>query len=304
MKSVPNLLSVGALTYDTLFRFDELPSKPGKYLPTEALQSAAGMAASAATGAKRHGANVSLWASVGNDSVGQVLIDDMRAEGIDCSHIRRVESGRSAIATILIDGKGERMIVPYYDPQITSDPPHSNIAFNEFDVILADARWPGAAALALAGARQAGIPGIFDADVAPPVVLHRLLPLASHIVASLPACQILFGPEVDSAEATHRLAETYKVFCAVTDGSKGTLACMPGSPANHIPAYKIKAVDTLAAGDIFHGVFAACLGEKLDEIKAIEISSAAAAVKCMRFGGRLGAPTRDETFSFIRAMQK
>ncbi|HEV7283484.1 MAG TPA: sugar kinase, partial [Kaistia sp.] len=71
MASVPRILSVGALTQDTIYRLEELPRGPGKFIPIEAVQNAAGMASSAATAAKRQGADVALWASVGDDSLGQ-----------------------------------------------------------------------------------------------------------------------------------------------------------------------------------------------------------------------------------------
>jgi len=299
MRATPSLLSVGALTYDTIYALDQLPWRPGKYLPTNVVQTAAGMASSAATGAARHGARVSLWATVGDDNVGDMLIRDMQQEGIDCSLVRKVSGGRSAIATILIDEAGERLIVPYYDPMTHAPPNIIHVDLSGFDVVLVDTRWPDASSKALFAARRAGIPGILDADVTSPEILNKLLPLASHIVASLPAAEILFGKCVTATAAVEQLADRYKVFCAVTDGSSGTVARAPDLPLTHIPAYPVKPVDTLAAGDIFHGVFAATLAETCDPIEAIEIASAAAAIKCLRFGGRLGAPRRTETFEFI-----
>jgi sulfofructose kinase len=299
MRATSALLSVGALTYDTIYALDRLPCRPGKYLPTNVVQTAAGMASSAATGAARHGARVSLWATVGNDSVGDILIRDMQQEGIDCSLVRKVSGGRSAIATILVDEVGERLIVPYYDPITHAPPDDFQVDLVGFDVVLVDTRWPGASCMALTAARQAGISGILDADVASPEILDRLLPLASHIVASLPAAEILFGKGVTATAAVEQLVDRYQVFCAVTNGSSGTVARAPDLSLIRIPAYPIKPVDTLAAGDIFHGVFAVTLAETRDPIEAIEIASAAAAIKCLRFGGRLGAPRRTETFEFI-----
>ncbi|TGR73239.1 sugar kinase, partial [Mesorhizobium sp. M1C.F.Ca.ET.189.01.1.1] len=112
-------------------------------------------------------------------------------EGVDCSHVRRVSGARSALASILVDAHGERIIVPFYDTRAQADPealPFPDIT--AFDAVLADVRWPGAAALALNAARVAGRPAILDADIAPLAVLEQLLPLASHIVASEPAVRI------------------------------------------------------------------------------------------------------------------
>lgn len=299
--TAPRLLCVGALTYDTILRLDVLPSGAGKFLPSEAVQIAAGMAASAAASASRQGGQVWLWASVGDDAVGHDVIGQMEAERVDCSLVRRVEGGRSAIATILVDAAGERMIVPFYDAVTQADPDRLPSAdFSRFDAVLVDVRWPGAAALALAKAREYGIPAVLDADVASRPVLDRLLPLASHVVASLPAARILCGPEISADSAVAILGERTGAFVAVTDGANGTAFRHPGSNVRHLPSPRVEAVDTLAAGDVFHGTFALGLAEGWDEERAIAVASAAAALKCLRFGGRLGAPTRAETLAFMQ----
>ncbi|MES0033696.1 PfkB family carbohydrate kinase [Mesorhizobium sp. M0046] len=299
--TAPRLLCVGALTYDTILRLDVLPSGAGKFLPSEAVQIAAGMAASAAASASRQGGQVWLWASVGDDAVGRDVIGQMEAERVDCSLVRRVEGGRSAIATILVDAAGERMIVPFYDAVTQADPDRLPSAdFSCFDAVLVDVRWPGAAALALAKAREYGIPAVLDADVASRPVLDLLLPLASHVVASLPAVRILCGPEISAGSAVAILGERTGAFMAVTDGANGTAFRHPGSNVRHLPSPRVEAVDTLAAGDVFHGTFALGLAEGWDEERTIAVASAAAALKCLRFGGRLGAPTRAETLAFMQ----
>ncbi|HHY49623.1 MAG TPA: sugar kinase, partial [Alphaproteobacteria bacterium] len=68
----------------------------------------------------------------------------------------------------------------------------------------------------------------------------------------------------------------------------------PAGAVRHVPALPVEAVDTLAAGDVFHGAFAVGLLEGWPPARIIRFASAAAAIKCTRFGGRLGAPTRAE----------
>ncbi|RWG02863.1 PfkB family carbohydrate kinase, partial [Mesorhizobium sp.] len=188
------LLSVGAFTLDTILRLETLPAHQGKFIASDGVQIASGMATSAACAAHRLGADVSLWASAGDDAVGDRLIAEIEAEGVDCSLVRRVAGARSALAAILVDAHGERIIVPFYDSRAQADPDTLPLAeLSAFDAVLVDVRWPGAAALALAATRDAGRPAILDADTAPVDVLERLLPLASHIVASEPAARIVCG---------------------------------------------------------------------------------------------------------------
>jgi len=296
------LLCVGALTHDSIYRLSALPTTPGKFIPEEAVQTAAGMASSAATAAARQGGAVTLWASAGDDPIGAELIAELAAEGIDCSFVRRVPGGRSAIAAILVDREGERIIVPYYDPKTQADPEALPFPMERFDAVLTDVRWPGAAALALSGGRSAGIPAILDADVAPRAVLERLMPLATHIVASKPAAAIWLGNEVGAEAAASAIADEFDALVAVTDGSAGTVWFDRSvGRVRHVPSPKVEAVDTLAAGDVFHGCFALRVAEGRDVEAAIAHASAAAALKCLRFGGRLGAPTRAETEAFMEA---
>ncbi|UVK41932.1 sugar kinase [Mesorhizobium sp. AR07] len=297
------LLSVGALTLDTVLRVETLPVHQGKFIASDGVQIASGMAASAACAALRLGAEMSLWASAGDDPVGDQLIAGIEAEGVDCSFVRRVRGARSALASILVDAHGERIIVPFYDRLAQADPQALPVAdLSAFDAVLVDVRWPGAAALALSAARAIGRPAILDADTASRDVLERLLPLASHIVASEPAARILCGAELDPRQACEALARRSDAFVAVTGGAAGTwwFDRATGS-SRHVAAPKIKAVDTLAAGDVFHGAFAVAMAEAMPVEQALRFASAAAALKCLRFGGRLGAPDRAETLAMVAA---
>src|SRR5438445_502639 len=116
------LLSVGALTLDTILRIETLPTHQGKFIASDGVQIASGMATSAACAAHRLGADVSLWASAGDDPIGDQLIAGVEAEGVDCTYVRRVSGARSALASILVDAHGERIIVPFYDTRAQTDP--------------------------------------------------------------------------------------------------------------------------------------------------------------------------------------
>jgi len=303
MAKPPKLLSVGALTLDTILRVETLPTHQGKFIAADGVQIASGMATSAACAAHRLGADVSLWASAGDDAVGDQLVAGIEAEGVDCSYVRHVSGARSALASILIDAHGERIIVPFYDRLAQTDPealPFADIT--AFDAVLVDVRWPGAATLALKAAHAANRPAILDADTAPLAVLEQLLPLASHIVASEPAVRIICGHALDLETACTDMASRTDAFVAITGGAAGTWWFdREAGSSRHVAAPKIKAVDTLAAGDVFHGAFAVGLAEAMPVEQALRFASAAAALKCQRFGGRLGAPDRAETLAMVAA---
>lgn len=297
------VLCVGALTLDTIFRLPELPHGPGKFIPTDAVQNATGMASSQAASIARLGGAVALWASVGDDLVGARLIAELEAEGVDCAHVRRVSGAASAYATILVDRHGERIVVPRYEPELTATPhamPPINAAF--YGAVMTDVRWPAAAAMALEAARGAGIPAILDLDTGPRDVLEQLAPLATHIVASEPGAALLAGGD-SAADNTALLAERYGAAVAVTAGERGCYWFdRHAMGVRHLPGYAVLAVDTLAAGDVFHAGFALALVEGHGMAHCLQVGAAAAAIKCTRFGGRLGAPSRAEVEALLTAV--
>lgn len=290
------VLCVGALTFDTIFLLDRLPETTGKIIPIDAVEVAEGMAAAQAATIVRLGGKAALWASAGDDVTGDRLVRDISAAGVDTALVRRLAGRRSGFSSILMDRTGQTIIVPRYDPEIMA-PPAAAPDVGGFAAVMVDVRWPGAARLALIAARDAGIPGILDADMAAPEILEDLFPLASHVVSSESAARVLAGgsgPE----EAARRLGERHPGFVAVTAGAEGCW-WRDGAKFRHTPAPRITAVDTLAAGDVFHAAFALLLVEGREMAEIIRFSSAAAAIKCTRFGGRLGAPTRPEIEAFL-----
>lgn len=286
----PTVLCVGALALDTIFRVDELPTTAGKYLPLEAVEVAQAMATAQAATIVRLGGRARLWASCGDDAVGDRLLRELGEAGIDLA-VRRVAGARSGFATILVDRAGERIVVPFYDPAIRT-PPQALPRVDDVAAVSVDVRWPDAAEMALRAARDRGIPGVLDLERAPDDVLARLLPLASHVIASEAGAQQLTGMTPEPAAAA--ISARCKGFVAVTAGEDGVFW-----PGGRQPAFAVEAVDTLAAGDVFHGAFALGLAEGWDEPRAIRFASAAAAIKCTRFGGRLGAPTRQEVEALL-----
>ena len=285
---------------DTIYRMDELPTRPGKYLPLDATQIAEGMASSAATAISRLGGGVSLLSSVGDDLTGTAALAAMAAEGVDCSPTKVTPGVPSATAAVLVDRSGERIIVPYYHPRLWDDPRlPDGLAQGDFGAVLVDVRWPDAAELALRSAALAGAFGVLDADVAALHILERLSPLASHIVASEPGARLLTGL-ADPAAAALALADRFGAMVVVTAGEKGSFwVDADRDRVTVTPAFEVEAVDTTAAGDVFHGAFALGLVEGMTGETLIRFASAAAAVKCTRFGGRLGAPTRAEVEAML-----
>ena len=294
--SKTHILCVGAAVLDTIFKLEHIPSGQGKFLPSEMMQVAEGMAASAAYAVAQMGGRVTLWSAVGSDAAGNQIRSDLSDAGIETGSILTVQGARSALSSILVDPQGERMIIPFYDAALHGDiSAFADEAMSQFDAVLVDVRWPTLAFDALTRAKNSGIPAILDGDVAPVETLLHLGSAATHIIFSEPAAKSLSG----ESEGTAMLIALRKLFpstfLSVTFGDKGSYWLETDSDAvDYHTTLHVDAVDTLAAGDVFHGTFAQGLAEGLPTLNIIRLASAAAAIKCTKFGGRLGTPNREE----------
>ena len=81
-------------------------------------------------------------------------------------------------------------------------------------------------------------------------------------------------------------------------GGEG-VAWLEGATLHRMPAFRVRAIDTLGAGDVFHGALALALGEGSEWEQALQFASAAAAAKCSRPSGRGSFPTRDEVIALM-----
>lgn len=290
------VLCVGAAVLDTIFRVHELPRGEGKILPTAMVQIAEGMASSAAYAVVRLGGAAMLWGAVGKDEIGDRIRRDLQRDGIDVSEMTVVEGAPSALSTILVDDRGDRLILPFYDMRLHANPPAVTKAHIErFDAVLVDVRWPALAYEVLKTAREVGIPAILDGDVASAEVLERLAQMADHIIFSEPAARSLFDCG-DPGKLVRTLSERFpQALVCVTFGAGGAYWQDLAQPVlYHQPALLVVPVDTLAAGDAFHGAFALGIAEGLDVAAAVQLGSVTAALKCTVFGGRIGMPSRGE----------
>jgi sugar/nucleoside kinase (ribokinase family) len=181
----PLLIAVGGICTTTLYRVPAVPAVPGKVLATDVAEVVDGMAVSAACAFVRLGGQGAVWGRVGDDPRGVGMRRELAAAGLDVSAVRSVPGGTSSIAVSIIDARGDRLVVPYHDASLDAAAdwlPLERIASADF--VHVDTRWPEGAAAALAAARAAGVPGMLDADIAPPDILARLVPLSSHAVFS------------------------------------------------------------------------------------------------------------------------
>ncbi len=137
---------------------------------------------------------------------------------------------------------------------------------------------------------------VLDAD-RPTQVSDELFRIATHVVFSSECLRATTGLD-DLGAALSRIAEVTGAFLAVTNGPDDVL-WLEGRALRRSPVFAVAAVDTLGAGDVFHGAFTLALAEGRDLAGAMRFAAAAAGLKCTRVGGSAGAPTRDEVEALL-----
>ena len=300
-RAVPRILCAGIAVHDHLYRLDRFPLPGTKTRARQFVATGGGCAANAAVAIVRLGGAAALAAPLGGpageDAIGDWIVANLIREGVDCAHVVRVSPARSPISAILVDASGERLIVNDRDERLSNAmPADPDGAVADHDALLVDNRFAEFVLPLCLAARERGIPVVLDGD-RPTRASDRLLQICTHLVFAADGLRATAGcDELD--RALQSIGQSTEAFVAVTDGPRGTLWLEHGQ-LRRSAAHPVEVVDTLGAGDVFHGAFALALAERRAAADALAFAAAAAAVKCTRFGGIDGAPTRPETEEFL-----
>ena len=290
-----SVLCVGHAVQDFVFSVPSIPTTPAKHRATAFASMGGGPAATAAVCIAGLGGTALLAARVGDDAIADLIEAELVGYGVDCAYLRRAAGCSSSVSAVFVDERGERLIVNHLDPGLpdAADWLPSPEALG-CGAVLADTRWPAGAMAALVAAREAGLPAVLDADQPIPPD-GALLRTATHVAFSQDALAEYTG-ETDPVQGLH--AAGLSTWCCVTVGVQGVHILQNGVH-QHLPGHRVPVIDTLGAGDVWHGAFALALAEGQRESSAVRFASAAAALKVQRAGGRRGTPERSELSQFL-----
>jgi sugar/nucleoside kinase (ribokinase family) len=286
---------------DIVMRVQEFPRPGAKVQASEFLVTSGGQAGNAAVAMARLGAKTSYIGALGDhdDEVANTIVKAFAGENIDVSGVLRVKGAFSSVSLIMIDQAGEKMIATRRNRGLSEAVPENpTAAVAEVDAVMLDNRYTNISLPICRAAKVRGIPRVLDFDMPSPAD-DPLLLACTHVICSADALRESTGL-TDFGAALRQLGESYQGFLAVTNGADG-ITWLDGAEVKHMDAFKVDAVDTLGAGDTFHGAFAVRLVETNDPVEAMRFAAAAAAIKCTRFGGLKGAPARAEVDAFLKA---
>lgn len=302
MTAAPRILCIGIPVRDLTFRVESVPARGSKANASGLAEICGGNALNAAIAIARLGGRASLAGPMGDaaETSSSFILDHMAREGIETRHIVRMPGVTTPVSAITIDATGERTLTIYRDPglwRVTL--PDTDELLADCRAILVESRCAAFCIDLCHAARRRGIPVVVGVDRAM-ALNDALLTAASHILFASEQVQETTGT-ADDGEALRHLSGITQAFLAATRGPQGTIWLNETGELEETPAFLVQAVDTLGAGDVFHGAFALGLAEGREAREALRFASAAAALKCTRHGGGSAAPQRLEVMELLRS---
>ena len=296
------IIVVGHAALDSVYRVAEFPTAPTKVRALEHVVSGGGMAANAAACIARLGGNVDLWSRVGSDPAGEQILALLKRDGVDTSAVRVCHGARSSSSAILVDGRGERIIVGERDhamPVSADWLPLDNVA--GAGAVLSDLRWFEATRSAFEAARACGVPTVLDVDLGGGDHVTEFLKLADYPIFSAPALED-FAPGASLEQQLRAVLQLGPKLAAVTLGAHGCAWMETPDELRRQPAFTVDVVDTTGAGDAFHGAFTLGLARRETIADAFRLAAAVSALKCRKLGARAALPTAEETRAFLATL--
>lgn len=304
---MPRIIVVGSANVDFVVQTPHIPRPGETVLGHSFVMAMGGKGANQAVGAARLGADVLFIARVGMDIFGDQCLQAYRAEGIDTSYITRDPEEATGVALIAVAADGENSITVASGANMRLMPEHVEAArevFSRADALVMPLEVPLDTVMTAARiARAHGVTVVLNpapartlprellqaVDVLTPnrIELAQLAGIAEHDILNLTdeqLGQVLLGLGVKQG--------------VVTLGAEGALV-IDRNGTVRVPAFRVKAVDTTAAGDAFNAGLAVALGQGSALQEAARYASACGALAATRMGAQPSLPTADEVTAFL-----
>jgi ribokinase len=301
------ILVIGSSNTDLIIKLDRIPRPGETVIGSRFVSAAGGKGANQAVAASRTGGKVAFVARVGSDDMGERAIAGFVRDGIDVRRVIRDRAQPSGVAFIFVGKDGENSIAVASganDQLSPADVKKAGKLLREASILLLQLETPlKTVQAAVQLAASAGVKVLLNPAPA------RALPdkLLKHVYLLTPnetEAELLTGLGVRNPGAASKAADALLARgvenVIITMGARGAYVAGPGI-RQLIPAYKVKAVDTTAGGDVFNGALAVALAEGKSLIEAAQFATAAAAISVTRLGAQTSAPTRQEILRFLRS---
>ncbi|WEV70613.1 ribokinase [Lactobacillus sp. ESL0785] len=293
---------IGSINLDTNLRVARMV-KPGETIHAKEHYSAAGgKGANQAVAAARSGCTTRFIGAVGDDAPGTEMLDLLKEEGIDVSGIATIKNESTGQAFISVDDEGQNSITIYAGANYAfgaDEIMQKSALITNSDFVIAQFETPIAATIkGFEIARARGIKTILNPAPAMTEIPNELLQLTDMIAPNETEAETITGVHVvDEASAKQAAAKLHDLGVAaviITIGSKGAFYDFNGQ-SELVPAFKVKAVDTTAAGDTFIGAMSSLLKPDFSNLhEAIKFANKASSLTVQRYGAQPSIPYKKE----------
>lgn len=289
------ILVIGSSNTDMTVKSSHLPAPGETVMGDRFVMGPGGKGANQAVAAARLGGDVTFICKVGRDVFGEKAIEGYRKDNIDTQHIM-LSDLPSGVALILVDGGGENSIsvAPGANGDLTpADIESKADVIRSADILILQLEIPvESVEKAVSIAKEAGVYVILNPAPAKRLP-EELLENVSLLTPNQSELEILTGIKGDVRAGLDALVERGVGEVILTLGSKGSMVYSGGEPVL-IPALKVDAVDTTAAGDTFCGALAVAISEGKSLTDAARFATCASALTVQKMGAQVSIPYRKD----------
>jgi len=292
--SPPVVAALGEATTHFVGLLPRLPDSDAYAPILEVSLQVGGAAATAVAASVGLGCTGRLCTRLAGDAFGDFILDGLANSGIDVGCVLRGEGRLSPFAFTAL-GREDGQIHNYGTSGDARAPLPAEVPVDQLladaQALLIDARYPAAQAEAAEAASRREIPVVLDASRVREG-LGELIALSDVFIASERLASDL-APRGELQDSLMELQQMGPRGVIVTLGEQGSLGLF-GDQLVRQPSLRINTVDTIGAGHVFHGAFAAAIARGNDFAYCMQYASAAAALSCTARGGWAGIPGHDD----------
>ncbi|WP_048956650.1 ribokinase [Enterobacter bugandensis] len=305
MKTAGNLVVLGSINADHILNLETFPT-PGETVTGNQYQVAfGGKGANQAVAAGRSGANIAFIACTGDDDTGERVRKQLASDNIDTAPVSVVEGESTGVALIFVNAEGENVIGIHAGANaalMTERVEAQRGIIAGAEALLMQLESPVESVLTAAKIAHENHTTVVLNPAPARVLSDELLALVDIITPNETEAEKLTGIRVENDNDAARAAKVLHAkgigTVIITLGSRGVWASVNGE-GRRVPGFKVKAIDTIAAGDTFNGALVTALleGKAMDD--AIRFAHAAAAIAVTRKGAQPSVPWRKEIDEFL-----
>jgi ribokinase len=303
MKS--KIVVIGSSNVDLIMKMDHLPAKGESVTDADFLQVYGGKGANQAVGAARAGGNVAFVNCVGDDAYTPQMLENFTNDGLDIRFVFQEKGIASGHALVMIGGEGNNYlsVAPGANYKLTPELiDRAMPVIDEAAIIIMQYEIPTETIKHVFQiAESKGIPVMWNFAPARSFDLSYLnktdiLVVNETEAAFLSAQQVETDEEVE--QSATKLLKMGATLVIITLGKRGAFA-LSANEKVWVPSFKVNAVDTTSAGDVFCGSFAVAKIEGKSLTESLRFASAASAICVTRMGAQPSVPTRNEIDEFL-----